>query len=148
MPGLVRVPRMRAGFRIRLLIMIIDSRVPRINRRLDEISTRFDRRGRETNVGNMSESVRDSIVTLFFFLAADIYDGTQLSLIYGIFLITSSSSAVEDEISEKPRRARAIFARFRNISRSAIEFTSARSRPQRNVLQYITTKRGTLADER
>lgn len=54
--GLVRAPRMRACFRIRLLIMIIDLHVPRINCGLDEISARFDRRGREMNMSNMSES--------------------------------------------------------------------------------------------
>jgi len=44
-PGLVRAPR--ASFIIRLSIMIIDSRAPRINRGLDEISARFatDERG-------------------------------------------------------------------------------------------------------
>lgn len=132
---------MRASFIIRLLIMIIDSRVPRINRGRDEI---FEPARR----GNMSESVgtlsrRRSFFPLFHrrYLWQDTAPRWFMKFPDN-FIIGRRRG--RRETSSRSHDFPRGFATSRG---NAIEFTrSVRRRwPQRNASRYITTKRDTLA---
>jgi len=133
---------MRASFIIRQLIMIIDSRASRTRRSIDDIR----QRARQTNVDSVSKS-RGFIVTLFFFYWRYLWRDAALCWVMEF---------IDNFIIRGWKRRRwgrfccvcMIFTQVCYVAWDAIEFTSVHSWPQRNVLQYITTKHDALADER